>query len=139
MKIYVGDIGLMVTLAFGDKSFAENVLYDKLLADRLQANMGYVYENLVAQMLKSSGNNLYFHTWPKDDKHNYEVDFLLSRGAKICPIEVKSAGYKSHVSLDAFCKKFSSRITNERYLIYTKDYAHKESVKYLPAYLAYFL
>ena len=85
------DTGLMVTLAFWDKSFAENVIYDKLLADRLHANMGYIYENLVAQMLKSSGNNLYFHTWPKDDKHNYEVDFLLSRGAKICPIEVKSA------------------------------------------------
>ena len=134
MKIYVGDIGLMVTLAFGDKSFAENVLYDKLLADRLQANMGYVYENLVAQMLKSSGNNLYFHTWPKDDKHNYEVDFLLSRGAKICPIEVKSAGYKSHVSLDAFCKKFSSRVGN-RYVVYTKDLRHDGETTLLPIYM----
>ncbi len=134
MKIYVGDIGLMVTLAFGDKSFAENVLYDKLLADRLQANMGYVYENLVAQMLKSSGNNLYFHTWPKDDKHNYEVDFLLSRGAKICPIEVKSASYKSHVSLDAFCKKFSSRVGN-RYVVYTKDLRHDGETTLLPIYM----
>ena len=134
MKIYVGDIGLMVTLAFGDKSFAENVLYDKLLADRLQANMGYVYENLVAQMLKSSGNNLYFHTWPKDDKHNYEVDFLLSRGAKICPIEVKSASYKSHVSLDAFCKKFSSRVGN-RYVVYTKDLRHDSETTLLPIYM----
>ena len=134
MKIYVGDIGLMVTLAFGDKSFAENVLYDKLLADRLQANMGYVYENLVAQMLKSSGNNLYFHTWPKDDKHNYEVDFLLSRGAKICPIEVKSASYKSHVSLDAFCKKFLSRVGN-RYVVYTKDLRHDGETTLLPIYM----
>ena len=134
MKIYVGDIGLMVTLAFGDKSFAENVLYDKLLADRLQANMGYVYENLVAQMLKSSGNNLYFHTWPKDDKHNYEIDFLLSRGAKICPIEVKSASYKSHVSLDAFCKKFSSRVGN-RYVVYTKDLRHDGETTLLPIYM----
>ena len=124
----------MVTLAFWDKSFAENVIYDKLLADRLQANMGYVYENLVAQMLKSSGNNLYFHTWPKDEKHNYEVDFLLSRGAKLCPIEVKSAGYKSHVSLDAFCKKFSSRVGN-RYVVYTKDLRHDGETTLLPIYM----
>lgn len=47
--------------------------------------------------------------------------------------------YKTHASLDAFCKKFSSRITNERYLVYTKDYAREESVRYLPTYLAYFL
>ena len=134
MKIYVGDTGLMVTLAFWDKSFAENVIYDKLLADRLQANMGYVYENLVAQMLKSNGNNLYFHTWPKDDKHNYEVDFLLSRGAKICPIEVKSASYKSHVSLDAFCEKFSSRVGN-RYVVYTKDLRHDGKTTLLPIYM----
>ena len=134
MKIYVGDTGLMVTLAFWDKSFAENVIYDKLLADRLQANMGYIYENLVAQMLKSSGNSLYFHTWPKDEKHNYEVDFLLSRGAKICPIEVKSASYKSHVSLDAFCEKFSSRVGN-RYVVYTKDLRHDGETILLPIYM----
>ena len=55
------------------------------------------------------------------------------------PVKVKSSSYKTHVSLDAFCKKHSSRITNERYLIYTKDFAREESVKYLPADLAYFL
>ena len=55
------------------------------------------------------------------------------------PIEVKSSSYKTHASLDAFCKKYSSRITNDRYLIYTKDYAHEESVRYIPAYLAFFL
>lgn len=98
------------------------------------SNMGYVYENLVAQMLKSSGNNLYFHTWPKDEKHNYEVDFLLSRGAKLCPIEVKSASYKSHVSLDAFCKKFSSRVGN-RYVVYTKDLRHDGETTLLPIYM----
>lgn len=88
-------------------------------------------------MLTASGNKLFYHTWPTESgKHNYEVDFLLSRGAKITPIEVKSSSYKTHASLDAFCNKFSSRITNERYLIYTKDYAHEESVRYIPAYLA---
>ena len=139
-KMFVGDTGLFVTLAFRDKAFTENIIYERLLSDKLAANLGYLYENIVAQMLTASGNKLFYHVWPTESgKHNYEVDFLLSRGTKITPIEVKSSSYKTHVSLDAFCKKYSSRITNDRYLIYTKDYAHKESVKYIPAYLTLFL
>ena len=64
VKMYVVDTGLMVTLASWDKSFMENVLYDKLLADRLPVNMEYIYENLATQMLRSSGNNLYFYSSP---------------------------------------------------------------------------
>ena len=139
-KMFVGDTGLFVTLAFRDKAFTENIIYERLLSDKLAANLGYLYENIVAQMLTASGNKLFYHVWPTESgKHNYEVDFLLSRGTKIMPIEVKSSSYKTHVSLDAFCKKFSSRITNDRYLIYTKDYAHEESVRYIPTYLALFL
>ncbi len=139
-KMFVGDTGLFVTLAFRDKAFTENVIYERLLSDKLATNLGYLYENIVAQMLTASGNKLFYHSWPTESgKHNYEVDFLLSRGTKILPIEVKSSSYKTHASLDAFCKKFSSRITNERYLIFAKDYAHEGAVKYLPAYLAFFL
>ena len=134
-KLYVGDTGLMVTLAFWDKSFTENILYDKLLADRLPANLGYVYENLVAQMLRCAGNQLYYYTWPKDERHNHEVDFLLSRGAKLCPLEVKSGSYSSHTSLDAFCQKFPSRI-GERYLIYTKELRKDGATTLLPVYMA---
>ncbi|MBP5365232.1 MAG: ATP-binding protein [Bacteroidales bacterium] len=133
-KLFIGDTGLMVTLAFWDKGFTENELYDKLLSDRLPANLGYIYENLVVQILRSAGNQLYYYTWPKDEKHNYEIDFLLSRGTKICPLEVKSASYKSHVSLDMFCKKFSKRIGN-RYLVYTKDLREEDKTTYLPVYM----
>ncbi|MBE6239707.1 MAG: hypothetical protein E7113_06660 [Bacteroidales bacterium] len=59
-------------------------------------------------MLVASGNKLFYHTWPKDEKHYCEVDFLLSRGTKLCPVEVKSSGYKAHASLDAFSAKYSS-------------------------------
>lgn len=139
-KMFVGDTGLFVTLAFKDKDFTENILYNKLLNDKLSSNLGYLYENIVAQMLVCSGNKLFFHTWPTESgKHNYEIDFLLSRGTKIVPVEVKSSTYKTHVSLDEFCKKYSSRIANDSYLIYTKDYDKKDAVRYLPAYLAYFL
>ena len=137
-KIYVGDTGLMVTLCFWDKKFTENIIYDKLLGDKLGVNLGYIYENLVAQMLRASGNKLFYYTFPKDEKHNYEVDFLLSHGAKLWPIEVKSDGYKSHSSLDAFCKKFSSRI-DRRFLVYTKDLRKDEQTTLLPVYMTPFL
>ena len=139
-KIYAGDTGLFTTLAFKDKSFTENVIYEKLLSDSLPANLGYLYENVVAQTLVTSGYKLFYHTWPTDSgKHSYEIDFLLSKGSKIVPIEVKSSSYKTHVSLDAFCEKFSSRLSNDRYLIYTKDYAKAGGVTYLPAYLTFLL
>ena len=133
-KLFVGDTGLFVTMAFWDKNYTENIIYDKLLSDKLSANLGYVYENLIAQMLTASGNKLFYCTWPKDEKHNYEIDFLLSRGAKIVPIEIKSSGYKTHASLDDFCKKFSSRIS-DRYLIYTKDLGRDGMVRLVPAYM----
>lgn len=112
----------------------ENELYSKLLADKLPANLGYIYENLVAQMFRAAGNKLYYHTWPKDDKHNYEIDFLLSRGTKICPVEVKSSNYKAHASMDEFCKKYPSRISN-RYLIYTKDLRKDGTLLMIPVYM----
>ena len=138
-KMFVGDTGLFVTLAFWDKDITENVIYQKLLSDKLSANLGYVYENIVAQMLIASGNKLFYHTWPVDNSnHNYEVDFLLSRGNKIWPIEVKSSGYRTYASLDAFCHKFSDRISN-RYLIYGKDFHKDEATTMLPVFMTMFL
>lgn len=134
-KMFVCDTGLFITLAFWDKSYTENVIYEKLLSDKLSANLGYVYENLVAQMLVAAGNELYYHTWPTPDgKHNYEIDFLLSRGNKLCPLEVKSSGYKVHASLDAFQDKFSARILH-RYLVYTKDLEKDQDVLLLPVFM----
>lgn len=138
-KMFVADTGLFITLAFKDKDFTENVIYQKLLSDKLDANLGYVYENVVAQMLTAAGNKLFYYTFPtRTGKHNYEVDFLLSRGNKVCPIEVKSSGYKRHASLDAFCEKFSSRVL-QRYLVYTKDLHKDEQTLMLPIYLTQFL
>ena len=134
-KLFVADTGLFVTMVFWDKDFTENVIYHKLLADKLEANLGYVYENLVAQMLTAAGNNLFYYTFEKDEKHSFEVDFLLSRGNKICPIEVKSSGYKTHSSLDAFRIKYSHRIKNS-YLLYTKDLQKGDNeLLYLPFYM----
>lgn len=138
-KMYLCDTGLFITLAFWDKKFTENIIYERLLSDKLNTDLGYVYENIVAQMLKAKGHELYYYTWLSEkSNHLYEVDFLLSSGTKIEPIEVKSSGYKTHKSLDLFCEKFSSRV-NKRYLIYTKDLRKEENTIYLPVYMAQFL
>lgn len=137
-KIFCADTGLFVTLAFWDKDHTENIIYQKLLNDKLSTNLGYVYENVIAQILAASGNKLFYYTWPKDETHSYEIDFLLSRGAKLHPIEVKSSGYKTHKSLDVFCQKYS-HIVEKRYLIYTKDLKKDEDTLMLPVYMTPFL
>ena len=138
-KMYVADTGLFITLAFKNKDFTSNLLYNKLLNDKLNANLGYVYENMIAQMLRASGKELYYHIIPtQDGKKYYETDFLISDDYKISPIEVKSSGYKTHASLDVFCDKYSDRIKN-RYLIYTKDLAWEKGILYLPVYMTMFL
>lgn len=138
-KMYASDTGLFVTLAFKDGDITENIIYDKLLSDKLNTNLGYVYENVVAQMLRASGKNLFYHTIPyAEGKKYYEVDFVIADKHKVSPIEVKSSGYKSHKSLDKFCEKFSQRILN-KYIIYTKDYKRENGIDYIPVYMAMFL
>lgn len=138
-KMFMGDTGLFVTLAFWDKDVTENIIYQKLLSDKLSADLGYVYENVVAQLLVATSNRLFYHTWrSKTSNHNYEVDFLLSRGSKLWPLEVKSSGYQTHKSLDEFCKKYSEHISN-RYLIYTKDLKKDKETILLPVFMAMFL
>lgn len=137
-KIFCADTGLFVTLAFWDKDYTENVIYQKLLNDKLSTNLGYIYENMIAQMLATSGNKLFYYTWPKDETHNYEIDFLLSHGTKLQPIEVKSSGYNTHKSLDVFCEKYA-QIVERRYLIYTKDLKTDKETILLPVYMTSFL
>lgn len=138
-KLFTSDIGLFITLSYKDKDFTENLIYDKLLSDKLDANLGYVYENAVAQILVAKGNNLFYYTEKSEtSNHLHEIDFLLSSGTKICPIEVKSGNYKTFKSFDDFCNKFSSRI-GEKYIVHTKDYKRQNGVTYIPIYMLPFL
>ena len=138
-KLFTSDIGLFITLSYKDKDFTENLIYDKLLSDKLDANLGYVYENAVAQILVAKGNNLFYYTEKSEtSNHLHEIDFLLSSGTKICPIEVKSGNYKTFKSFDDFCNKFSSRI-GEKYIVHTKDYKRENGVTFIPVYMLPFL
>ena len=138
-KLYLSDTGLFVTLMFIDRPVTENDIYAKLLSDKLPANLGYLYENLVAQMIAASGRELYYHTWEKDDStHYYEVDFLISEGSKINAFEIKSSGSGNHESIREFCRKFSQNI-NKAYLISQKDTGKEEDLLLRPFYLMPFL
>lgn len=135
-RIYLSDTGLFVTLAFWDKDVAQNTIYEKLLSDTLSADLGYIYENITAQMLRSGGHTLYYYTFPadKEKKKYYEIDFLISKGRKINPIEVKSSGYRTHKSLDVFRERYSSRIGCP-IMLYTKDLRWENGLLYLPVYM----
>ena len=138
-KLFLADTGLFTTLVFKDRDFTENIIYEKLLSDKLGANLGYLYENVVAQILTANGSGLYYHTFLNPaSRHNYEIDFLLAKRNKICPIEVKSSGYKTHASLDAFSEKFSDRIL-EKYRIYTKDMCRDKDILCVPVYMTQFI
>ena len=138
-KLFLSDVGLFITLIFKDKDFTENIIYNKLLSNKLDTNLGYVYENVVAQMLLAKGNNLFYYTMNSDNSnHLYEIDFLFSKGNKICPIEVKSGNYRSHKSLDLFCDKFSNRI-KDKYVVHTKDYKSENGIQYIPIYMVPFI
>lgn len=138
-KLYIADIGLFVTLIFIDRPVTENDLYAKLLSDKLPANLGYLYENLVAQMLTATGRELYYHTWEKEGSSQYyEIDFLVSEGIKVSAIEVKSSGTGKHESLTEFSRKYAKNI-RDCIIISQKDADRKGGVTYLPVYLAPFL
>ena len=138
-KLYLSDTGLFVTLMFIDRPVTENDVYAKLLSDKLPANLGFLYENLVAQMIAASGRELYYHTWEKaGSTHYYEVDFLISEGSKINAFEVKSSGAGKHESIKLFYKKFSKNVHNI-YLLSQKDVGKEENLMLKPFYLMPFL
>lgn len=138
-KMYIGDTGIFITLAFWNSKFSDNIIYKKLISDKISTDLGYVYENVVAQMLRAAGRELFYYTFATPSgKHNYEIDFLISDGAKISPVEVKSSSYRVHASLDAFCDKFSERIKH-KYVIYQKELRKEEDILYLPFYMSMFM
>lgn len=138
-KLYMGDTGLLVSQIMRNQDETDENLYKALIFDHLGINQGMILENMVAQMLRASGHKLFFHEFyfqeegtKKETK--YEIDFLLVKKKKICPIEVKSSGYRSHRSLDSMTKKYPIKM-QEKYVIYTKDFKFEDGICYLPVYM----
>ncbi len=136
-KCYLADTGLLITQTFMDGSYTDNELYRAVLFDKLNINEGMIMENAVAQMLRTKRERLFFYS--RSDvvhrENHMEIDFLIKQGKKISPVEVKSASYRAHSSLDKFRKKFSAKIGTP-YILYTKDVMEKDGVWHLPLYMA---
>ena len=139
-KCYMADTGLLITHTFMDRSFTDNELYKAILFDKLDINEGMIMENIVAQMLRQGGHKLYFYSRSDsvNRENHIEIDFLITENKKISPIEVKSANYRSHSSLNKFRKKFSSKLGTS-YILYPKDVMEKDGILHLPLYMAMFL
>lgn len=135
----MGDTGLLVTQMMQNSGETGMDLYKALIFDKLGINQGMLLENMVAQMLRANGYSLYFHEFldrleEEKKEKKYEVDFLIVKKKKICPIEVKSSGYKRHKSFDRFVQKYQLK-TEERYIIYAKDLKQEGDITYIPFYM----
>lgn len=139
-KLYMADTGLLVTHAYNDGRYTDNKLYRDIFFGNAGANNGMIVENAVAQALRATGRNLYFYSRVdrQSRKNEMEIDFLIRRDGEICPVEVKSAAYQRHASLDKFRAKFGERI-GRPYILYTKDVMEKDGIVHLPLYMAMFL
>lgn len=139
-KLYMADTGLLVTQAYDDGRYTDNSIYKEIFFGNTGYNNGMIVENAVAQALRSTGRRLFFYSRADSEtrKNQIELDFLIRRNGKICPVEVKSGNYRSHASLDKFRQKFGKRI-GESYVLYTKDVMEKDGIIHLPLYMAMFL
>ncbi len=142
-KLYMGDTGLLVTRIMKNRDETDENLYKALIIDDLGINQGMILENVVAQMLKASGHELYFHEYlykpeGNEKEKKYEIDFITVKKKKICPIEVKSSNYKSHKSFDYLLKKYQLKM-EDRYIIYTKDLKYEDGITYIPVYMTPFI
>ena len=137
LKLYMGDTGLLMTLALGDESATAGDLYRAVFTGDVAFNRGMVAENAVAQSLVQAGRSLFFYSRrnPESHRSDMEVDFLIRREGKICPLEVKSGKYQHHASLDKFCKKFRGRL-GQPCILYTKDIMEKDGILHLPLFMA---
>ncbi len=142
VKCYLGDTGLLVSLAFSENEISDQQLYKAIMGGRLSLNEGMLYENMIAQMITASGRKLYFYTRYSEEKHrnDIEIDFLLSNESKtnfrIYPVEVKSSKNYTATSLDRFKDLYSGRIA-QSYIIHPKKYRQEDSIIRIPPYMAF--
>ena len=135
----MADTGLLVTMLFDKSMGSQPDIYNKLLSDKLDADLVYLYENAAAQMLTACERKLYYHTWKKENSsHFYEIDFLITLQEKIIPIEIKSSAGNNERSILAFAEKYSM-CAGKQYLFSQNDVSQKENLELKPIYMLPFL
>ena len=138
LKCYMGDTGLLLSLANSETKGGENDLYRKIITNKLEVNYGMVMENIVAQMLRTAGHRLFFFSsYSKSNSDDrMEIDFLIrnkniTSRHNIRPIEVKSSVKYTLASINKFCKKYGEYISMPT-VIHPSDYKEQDGIVYLP-------
>ncbi len=127
-KLFQSDVGLLTS------QFAGNVQL-KLLNDSQAINYGSIYENVVAQELKTHGFDLYYY----NNKKNGELDFVIEYNGDILPIEVKSGkDYERHNALSNVVESAEYGISQALVLSNGNVKVHGKVV-YMPIYMIMFL
>ncbi|MCQ2266070.1 MAG: AAA family ATPase [Bacteroidales bacterium] len=142
LKCYMADTGLLVTHCFSENGNVPIEIYRKLILSKLEVNEGMIIENLVAQMLRASGHELFFYgnSDSKNAENRMEIDFLISKSKvtnrhNISPIEVKSSNSYTITSLKKWIGKYSEQL-HTPYVLHTSDLKIEDGVTYLPLYMA---
>ena len=68
LKLYMVDTGLLISHAYDMTDEMHQDIAEKIVADRLEANHGMIFENIVAQILQAKGRKLYFYS--RKDNNN---------------------------------------------------------------------
>ena len=140
VKCYMGDTGLLVSLAFSENEIADQQLYKQIMDGKLSLNEGMLYENVISQMIAAKGTKLYFYTRYSEEKHrnDIEIDFLLSNESKtnfkVFPVEVKSSKNYTTTSLGRFKESFGKKIATP-YIIHPKNLVVDGEIIKIPPYM----
>lgn len=130
IKLYLNDVGLLSAILF-------HLNPKPILEDENSINLGSLYECAVATELAAHGHRLFYY-----DNRNYgEVDFLIDdyNTLSVVPIEVKSGkDYRVHSALSRFVSIPDYHIQKGFVLSNAETIGIKESIVYLPIYMAMF-
>jgi predicted AAA+ superfamily ATPase len=138
-KLYFNDVGLFTSLVYPNTMDDAQDIYQRLVFDKLKTNLGMLFENVSAQILVSNGFEPYYYSWEEDDdglSKKYEIDFLIYKGGKTIPFEVKSRNVSNKVSLERFREKFKKKI-GEKYIVDILNLKHGDNLTYLPYYMLF--
>jgi len=144
IKCYMGDTGLLYSLAFSNIE-EKNDVYRKIILGKLSLNNGMFMENIVAQMLAANSHKLFFYSNPdREEKYNrMELDFLLPKSKitnqhNINIIEVKSGTRYDLTSLDKAMKKYANEL-NQAMVLHPGNLRYENNILYIPVYMAFLL
>lgn len=127
-KLFSNDVGLLAC------QYADGIQL-KILNNEKEINFGSVYENVVAQELKSHGFKLYYF----NSKKQGEIDFLIKLDDKPIPLEVKSGKYyERHNALKNVINNDEYKI-EKAFVLCNDNISVKEKIIYLPIYMTMFI